>query len=359
MKSTQALHDQGQSLWLDKITRDMLNNGTLKRYRDELSVTGLTSNPTIFEEAIAQGEAYDEQIEALVQHGLRGELLFASLAVADLQRAADLFRPIFDESGGLDGWVSMEVSPLLIHDTTATVLAATQIHAAAARPNLFVKIAGTEEGIAAIEEAVFAGIPVNVTLLFSTNQYLAAAEAYMRALERRVAAGLKPDVASVASLFVSRWDKAVLSKSPPPLHNTLGIAVAQRTYKAYWDLVSSQRWLALEAAGARPQRLLWASTGTKDPNAPADLYISALAAPGTLNTMPEKTLLAFSQTKEPIIGTLFDRDDPEPVFDAFKSIGFDTDKLAKQLQDEGGQSFSKSWHSMLDRLEEKVSSKVA
>lgn len=358
MKPTQSLHEQGQSLWLDNITRDMLNDGTLKRYRDELSVTGLTSNPTIFEEAIGHGNAYDEQIHALGDQGLPSEQLFAELAIADLQRAADLFRPIYDQTGGLDGWVSMEVSPLLVHDAKATALAATQIHKAASRPNLFVKIPGTEEGVAAIEETLFAGIPVNVTLLFSTSQYLAVAEAYMRALERRIAAGLKPDVTSVASIFVSRWDKAIADKVPEHLRNKLGIAVAQHTYKAYWDLINSQRWRSLESAGARPQRLLWASTGTKDPKAPADLYVAALAAPSTIDTMPEKTLLAFAEKGVLSSGILSNTGSAEPLLQEFLAAGIDMDSLAKQLQDEGGASFAKSWHSLLKGIEQKRESLV-
>ena len=353
MKPTQILHDQGQSLWLDNITRDMLSDGTLRRYRDELSVTGLTSNPTIFQEAIGRGSAYDDQIHALMKRGMSGEQLFSQLAISDLQRAADLFRPIFDKTGGLDGWVSMEVSPLLVHDARATALAAEAIHKAAARPNLFVKIPGSVEGVAAIEETLFAGIPVNVTLLFSTEQYRAVADAYMRALERRVAAGLNPDVTSVASVFVSRWDKAVADSVPAHLRNTLGIAVAQQAYKAYWDLVNSPRWRELESKGARSQRLLWASTGTKDPEAPADLYVSALAAPSTINTMPEKTLLAFAEKGVPSTGMLSNTVDPTPRLAEFRSVGVDVDALAMRLQDEGGQSFVKSWNSLLAGIEKK------
>lgn len=349
---TQVLQEQGQSLWLDNITRDMLNDGTLKRYRDQLSITGLTSNPTIFEEAIGHGNAYDEQIHTLAGQGLQGEQLFVELAITDLQRAADLFRPIYDHTKGLDGWVSMEVSPLLVHDAKATALAAAQIHKVANRPNLFVKIPGTAEGIAAIEETLFAGIPVNVTLLFSTPQYLAVAEAYMNALERRLDAGLAPDVASVASIFVSRWDKAVAGKVPELLRNKLGIAVAQQTYKAYWDVLNSQRWKSLEAAGARPQRLLWASTGTKDPKAPADLYVAALAAPNTIDTMPEKTLLEFAAHGIPCNGVLT-LVDPEPLLGEFRSAGIDTVVMAQQLQAEGGDAFARSWHSLLLGIESK------
>jgi transaldolase len=353
MKPTQTLHDRGQSLWLDNITRDMLNDGTLKRYRDEFSITGLTSNPTIFEETMGHGNAYDDQIQTLSAQGLKSEQLFAELAITDLQRAADLFRPIFDQTRGLDGWVSMEVSPLLVNDSTATVLAAKAIYQAAARPNLFVKIPGSPDGVSAIEETLVAGIPVNVTLLFSTDQYLAVAGAYMRALERRIAAGLKPDVMSVASLFVSRWDKVIAEKVPETLHNTLGIAVAQQTYKAYWDLLNSQRWRALESQGARPQRLLWASTGTKDPKAPATLYVEALAAPNTINTMPEKTLLAFVEKGVPGAGLSSNAIDPERVLWKFKEAGIDIGTLASQLQDEGGKSFVKSWTALMESLAKK------
>ena len=287
MKTTQLLHDLGQSLWLDNITRDLLNHGTLKRYIDELSVTGLTSNPTIFDHAIKNSRAYDDAILEGLEQGRSGEDLFFDLALDDLTRAADLFRPVYDRTNGVDGWVSLEVSPLLAYDTASTIAAAKELSARAGRPNLFIKIPGTKEGLPAIEEAIFAGVPVNVTLLFSREQYLAAAEAYLRGIERRIAAGLNPHVGSVASVFISRWDAAVAGKVPAELSNRLGIAIAGRTYKAYLELLVQPRWQRTYNAGARPQRLLWASTGTKDPKASDILYIKALAAPFTVNTMPE------------------------------------------------------------------------
>ncbi len=355
MKSTQALHDLGQSLWLDNITRDILDNGTLRRYIDELSVTGLTSNPTIFDEAIGGGSAYDKGIHEKAESGLSGEGLFVELALEDLRRAADLFKPIFLRTHGTDGWVSMEVSPLLANDTAGTLEAANNIHKAADRPNLYVKIPGTPAGVAAIEESIFAGIPVNVTLLFSREHYLAVAEAYMRGLERRVAAGLQPNISSVASLFVSRWDKAVIDKVPAELQNRLGIAIAMRTYKAHCDLLDGKRWQALEAAGAQKQRLLWASTGTKDPKAPAGLYVEALAAPQTIDTMPEKTLLAFAEQGK--VGGPLGRDggDAEKVLADFAKAGVDVEALAATLQVEGAKSFVKSWTGLLKRIVDKSS----
>src|SRR3989454_4003297 len=298
MKPTETLHDRGQSLWLDNITRDLLESGTLQRYIDELSVTGLTSNPTIFDHAIKNSAAYDAAIRQKVKEGKAGEPLFFELALEDLTRAADLFRPIWDRTDGVDGWVSLEVSPLLAYDTARTLAAAKSLHARAGRPNLLIKIPGTKEGLPAIEEAIFAGVPVNVTLLFSREHYVAAAEAFVRGIERRIDAGLKPDVGSVASVFVSRWDAAVAGKVPAGLNNKLGIAIAKRTYKAYRDLLGSSRWQRIYNAGARPQRLLWASTGTKDPKASDVLYIKALAAPFTVNTMPEATLKALADHGE-------------------------------------------------------------
>src|SRR5437773_262379 len=294
MKATEMLHNLGQSIWLDNITRELLDSGTLKRYIDDLSVTGLTSNPTIFDQAITHSRSYDSEISRLVRAGLSGEALFFELALEDLTRAADLFAPIHEATNGVDGWVSLEVSPNLAYDAKSTVAAARDLHARAGRPNLFIKIPGTAEGIPAIEEAIFAGVPVNVTLLFSREQYVAAAQAYIRGIERRVAAGLNPHVGSVASVFVSRWDVAVAKKVPSALHDRLGIAVAKRIYKAYRELLSSTRWLRLLNFGARSQRLLWASTGTKDPKASDVLYVKSLAAPHSVNTMPEKTLLALA-----------------------------------------------------------------
>ena len=353
MKSTQALHDLGQSLWLDNITRDILDDGTLRRYIEEFSVTGLTSNPTIFDEAIGGGSAYDKGIHEKAEAGLAGEGLFVELALEDLRRAADLFKPIFLRTHGTDGWVSMEVSPLLADDTKGTIEAANNIHKAADRPNLYVKIPGTKAGVAAIEASIFAGIPVNVTLLFSREHYLAVAEAYMRGLERRIEAGLKPDICSVASLFVSRWDRAVVGKVPAELQNRLGIAIAMRTYKAYLALLASDRWKRLAAAGAQPQRLLWASTGTKDPAAPDTLYVEALAAPGTINTLPEKTLLAFADHGKVERAMPADGGYAEAVIAEFRREGVDDSALASRLQREGVESFATSWHALLTRIGDK------
>ena len=294
MRATQALHDMGQSIWLDNITRDLLDRGTLEHYLRELSVTGLTSNPTIFDHAIKNSAAYDDAIREKLARGKSGEELFFELALEDLTRAASLFEPIHDQTDGVDGWVSLEVSPLLAYNTSSTVAAARTLHAQAGRSNLFIKIPGTKEGLPAIEEAIAAGVPVNVTLLFSREQYVAAAEAFMRGIERRLEAGLSPVVGSVASVFISRWDSAVAAKVPASLRGQLGIAIAKRTYQAYRALLGSARWQRVFNAGARPQRLLWASTGTKDANASDVLYVEALAAPFTVNTMPEGTLKAFA-----------------------------------------------------------------
>jgi len=353
MKATQLLHDLGQSLWLDNITRDLLDSGTLRRYIDELSVTGLTSNPTIFDHAIKNSVAYDAAIRQKVKEGKAGEPLFFELALGDLTRAADLFRPIWDKTNGVDGWVSLEVSPLLAYDTASTLAAARELHARAGRPNLLIKIPGTNEGLPAIEEAIFAGVPVNVTLLFSREQYVAAAEAFMRGIERRIAAGLKPDVGSVASVFISRWDAAVAKKVPAALSNQLGIAIARRTYKAARDLLGSARWQRAYNAGARPQRPLWASTGTKDPRASDVLYVKALAAPFTVNTMPEGTLKALAD--HGALGAILPADggDCEDVLAQFTKAGVDVDALAVQLQDEGAKSFVKSWHELMEVIASK------
>lgn len=353
MKTTQQLHDLGQRLWLDNITRELLVSGTLSRYIGELAVTGLTSNPTIFDKAIGEGDYYDAAIRQKTAAGQSGEALFLELALEDLTGAADLFRPIHDASGGMDGWVSLEVSPLLANETAATVAAAKKLYAHAQRPNLFIKIPGTRAGIPAIEETIFAGVPVNVTLLFSTAHYLAAAEAYLRGIERRVAAGLDPKVASVASVFISRWDAAVKNKVPAALHNQLGIAVAQHTYQAYRALLASPRWEALVSAGACPQRVLWASTGTKDPDAPETLYIDALVAPDTINTVPEKTLLAFAAHGKVAAKLPADGGDAENVLAEFAQAGVDVEQLAAVLQHEGAQSFANSWHNLLDRIASK------
>ena len=353
MKATQRLHDAGQSLWLDNITRGILSNGTLARYVREFSITGLTSNPTIFDHAIRNSADYDVAIRALTAAGKAGEELFFELALEDLRQAADLFRPAHDLTNRVDGWVSLELSPTLAYDTAGSVAAAKALHARGARPNLFIKIPGTREGVPAIEESIFAGVPINVTLLFSREQYVAAAEAYIRGVERRVAAGLNPYVPSVASLFVSRWDVAVAGKVPAALHEQLGIAIAKRTYKAYRDLLASDRWLRLLNFGARSQRLLWASTGTKDPKAPDVLYVKALAAPHTVNTMPEKTLLGLADHGE--IGPMLPHDggDAEEVLARFRQAGVDVDALAEQLQREGAAAFVKSWEDLLACVAEK------
>jgi len=353
MKATQSLHDLGQSLWLDNITRDLLDSGTLKRYIDELSVTGLTSNPTIFDQAIKKSASYDPAIHQKLSEGKSGEALFFELALEDLTRAADLFRPVHDQTKGVDGWVSLEVSPLLAYDTASTLTAATQLHARAARPNLFIKIPGTPQGLPAIEEAIFAGVSVNVTLLFSREHYLAAAEAYLRGIERRIAAGLDTKAGSVASIFISRWDVAVSKTVPDNLRDKLGIAIAGRTYKAYVDLLASPRWQAIVKAGYNPQRLLWASTGTKDPRASDILYIRALAAPNTVDTMPEPTLKAFADHGE--LGQAMPRDggDCEQVVAEFAKNGIDVDALAAQLQTEGAKAFSDSWNELMKVIESK------
>ena len=347
MKATQLLHNLGQSIWLDNITRDLLDSGTLQRYIDDLSVTGLTSNPTIFNHAIKNSSAYSAAIRKKFAQNKSGETLFLELALEDLTRASDLFRPIYDRTNGVDGWVSLEVSPLLAYDTAKTLAAAKELHARAGRPNLLIKIPGTKEGLPAIEEAIFSGIPVNVTLLFSSDHYLAAAEAFLRGIERRIEAGLKPNVGSVASVFVSRWDGAVKGKAPRELSHKLGIAIAMRTYKAARDLLSSPRWHRIYNSGAYPQRLLWASTGTKDPTASDVLYIKALAAPFTVNTMPESTLKALANRKE--LGSILPADggDCEEVLSRFAEAGINIDGLAGQLQDEGAQSFVKSWNELM------------
>ena len=354
MKATYQLHDLGQSLWLDNITRDILNNGTLERYIKELSLTGLTSNPTIFDHAIKNSTSYDTAIRECQMKGKSGEELFFNLAIEDLVRAADLFRPIHERTNGVDGWVSLEVSPLLAYDTAKTLAAAKDLYQRAGRPNLFIKIPGTKEGLPAIEEAIFAGVPINVTLLFSREHYLAAADAFMRGIERRIEAGLNPHVGSVASLFISRWDVAVTGKVPAALNNQLGIAVASSAYKAYRELLDSPRWQRAINMGARPQRLLMASTGTKDPKASDLLYIKALAAPHTVNTMPEGTLNALADHGDithtmPINGGNY-----EEVLWQFNQAGIDAGALAAQLQDEGAKSFVKSWTDLLTVIDSKT-----
>lgn len=347
MLATTQLQALGQSLWLDNITRELLNNGTLQRYVTELSVTGLTSNPTIFEQAIGKTDAYDDAIHQKVKEGKSGAALFFELALQDLARAAALFRPAHDATGGIDGWVSLEVSPLLSDDAAGTIEAAKRLHASARCPNLFIKIPGTSAGIAAIEESIFAGVPVNVTLLFSREQYGAAADAYWRGIQRRIEAGLDPKVHSVASIFISRWDKAVADKAPPALRNRLGVAIAQRAYQAYCERLASPNWRRFADAGAPTQRLLWASTGTKDPQLPETYYIEALAAPNTINTIPEKTLQALAahagsmRVMQPV------GSDAESVLADFARADIDVIALAARLQQEGVQSFTKSWHDLL------------
>lgn len=353
MKATSALHDLGQSLWLDNITRELLNSGTLQRYIGEFSVTGLTSNPTILDHAIRNSATYDEEISQKSQALKSAEVLFFELALADLTRAADLFQPIFARTDGIDGWVSLEVSPLLAHDTNSTLTAARSLHESGGKANLFIKIPGTPEGLPAIEAAIFAGVPVNVTLLFSREQYLAAADAYLRGVERRIEAGLNPAVGSVASLFVSRWDVAVAGKVPGELNNRLGIAVAMRAYKAYREWLASPRFQRAANSGARAQRLLWASTGTKDPNASDTLYIKALAAPFTVNTMPEGTLKAFADHGAAGEILPLDGGDCEEVLASFAKAGIDIDGLAARLQDEGAASFVKSWTDLISCIQSK------
>jgi transaldolase len=353
MKATQMLHNLGQSIWLDNITRELLDSGTLKRYLDDLSVTGLTSNPTIFDHAITHSKSYDSEIRRLVGTGLSGEELFFELAVQDLTRAADLFAPIHERTAGVDGWVSLEVSPLLAYDAKATVAEARALHKKANRRNLFIKIPGTKQGAPAIEDATFLGVPVNVTLLFTRDHYLAAAEAYMRGLELRVASGLSPDIPSVASLFISRWDKATMDQVPDWDRDKLGVAIGQQAYAAYRDVLESDRWQQLASCGARPQRLLFASTGTKDPKASDVLYIGALAAPNTVNTMPEETLLAFGEHGR--VSGVIPRGgaDCEQVLAEFGRVGIDVAQLGADLQKEGAKSFDDSWQDLLNAIEAK------
>jgi len=347
MTSTQELHDAGQSLWLDNITRDLLTSGQLQNYIDEYALTGLTSNPSIFDKAIEESRAYDREIAQALSRGQGAQDIFFELAIADLRVAADMFRPIHDRTAGVDGWVSLEVSPLLAEDSPATIQAAGRLHQRAGRPNLFIKIPGTANGVEAIEECIFAGLPINVTLLFSAAQYQAAAEAYLRGVERRIEAGLDPEVGSVASLFVSRWDKLVNAKVPDALRDRVGIAAAAQAYRAYRKLLDSARWQRLANQGARPQRLLWASTSTKDPSASDVLYVEALAAPFTINTMPEQTLLAFANHGQ--VGALMPADggDADQVIVELAEAGLDFEMLASDLQRQGAEAFDESWRSLL------------
>ena len=350
MNAVQRLQNLGQSVWLDNITRGLLNSGTLAGYIRDLAVTGLTSNPTIFEKAIAHNDFYDDAIRHKSAGGRSGEPLFYELALEDLTQAADLLRPIYDATKGVDGWVSLEVSPLLAADSARSIAAARRISAAADRPNLFVKIPGTPAGVLAIEEAIYEGVPINVTLLFSPQQYLASAEAYLRGIERRLADGRDLRVGSVASLFVSRWDVAANRQLPADLHNRLGIAVAMQAYRAYRQMLATPRWRLLADAGAQPQRLLWASTGTKDPTAPDTLYVSALAAPDTINTMPEETLHAFADHGQLNLVMADDGGDADATLETIRAAGVDTEALAAQLQAEGAASFVKSWDALLEEL---------
>jgi transaldolase len=353
MKATESLHRLGQSLWLDNITRGLLKTGTLRRYIEELSLTGLTSNPTIFDHAIKNSSDYDDAIKGKLAQGKSGEQLFFELALEDITQAADLFRPVHDQTCGVDGWVSLEVSPLLAHDTKSTIAVAKDLHARAGRPNVLIKIPGTAEGVPAIEEAIFAGVPVNVTLLFDDQQYVAAADAFMRGIERRIDAGLKPDIGSVASIFISRWDVAVMGKVPAELNDRLGIAIAKRAYKAYLGLLGSQRWMRAYNAGARPQRLLWASTGTKDPKASDVLYVKALAAPFTVNTIPEATVKALAD--HGVVGDTMPADggDSDQELERFAAAGIDIRALAAKLQDEGAKSFDSSWSDLMNVIKSK------
>jgi transaldolase len=355
MKPTQQLHDLGQSLWLDNITRTMLDDGTLERYIDEYSVTGLTSNPTIFDKAISGSDAYDEQISECGERGLEPEQIFFQLAISDLRRVTDLFADIHAATDRVDGWASLEVSPLLAYETRSTIEQAARLHGNAERENLFIKIPGTEAGRPAIEESIFAGIPINVTLLFSRDDYLGSAEAYMRGIERRIESGLDPAVPSVASIFISRWDVAIADQVPAELKNGLGIPIGMQAYVAYRDLLDSERWQRLAGEGARPQRLLFASTGTKDPEASDTLYIEGFAAPDTINTMPDKTLLAFGDhghVGEPLPA---DGGDAEERLQAYRDAGVDVDELAARLQKEGAEAFVKSWRDLLETVESETS----
>jgi transaldolase len=358
MKPTQKLHDLGQSLWLDNITRTMLDDGTEQRYIDEYNVTGQTSNPTIFDKAISSGDAYDEQITELREKGMEPEDIFFELALADVTRAARMFERVHKETDRMDGWVSLEVSPLLAYDTQATIQQAADLYGRA-EDNNFIKIPGTPEGLPAIEESIYAGVPINVTLLMSTDQTMAAADAYMKGIERRIEADLDPDVPSVLSLFISRWDVAVHDQLPDEIKNTLGIAVGKATYKAWREMLESDRWQGLAKQGARLQRLLFASTGTKDPEASDTLYIEAFAAPDTINTMPDKTLLAFADHGNVGDPLPADGGNCEAVFQAHQDQGIDTDALALKLQKDGADAFSKSWNELLETIKSESERLVA
>src|SRR5215831_1605680 len=358
MRATEGLHELGQSIWLDNITRELLDSGQLQTYIDDYSVTGLTSNPAIFDKAIASG-GYDDAIHGLSDGGKDREAIFFELAIEDLRRAADLFRPIHERTDGVDGWVSLEVSPLLAYDAESTVTAAKQLHEQAARHNLFIKIPGTAEGLPAIEEAIFAGVPVNVTLLFSPEQYLAAADAFMRGVERRIEAGLNPVVGSVASVFMSRWDVAVLDRVPDDLRDTLALAIGLKTYQAYRELLDSDRWQKLKNGGARAQRLLWASTSTKDPKAPDDLYLHCLGAPFTVNTVPEATLQAFYDHGHAGKPMPTDGGDADETLAAHAAAGIDVDALAAKLQADAATSFVEAWKDLMSIIDKQSAALTA
>jgi transaldolase len=351
MTATERLHESGQSIWLDNITREMLDSGQLQTYIDDYSVTGLTSNPSIFDKAIAAG-GYDDAIREKGARGTQAEPLFFELAIEDLRRAADAFLPVHERTAGLDGWVSLEVSPLLAHDPETTVEVAKELYNEAARPNLLIKIPGTKEGLLAIEEAIAAGIPVNVTLLFSAGQYAAAADAYMRGIDRRIEAQQDPVVGSVASVFMSRWDVAVQDQVPPHLRDRLAVAIGLQVYRAYRDVMDADRWQRLQSAGARMQRLLWASTSTKDPRAPEDLYLQCLGAPFTVTTVPEATLRAFHDHGH--VGTPMPADggDSDATLADFTGAGVDPDALAAKLQSDGAKSFVDAWNDLIAHIDE-------
>jgi transaldolase len=351
VRSTEELYETGQSLWLDNITRGMLDSGQLRTYIEEYSITGLTSNPSIYDHAIKTTSDYDVAIREKVTDGKKGEELFFELALEDLRRAADLFRAIHDATGGVDGWVSLEVSPLLAYDPEGTVTAAVDLFTRAGRPNLFIKIPGVKEGLPAVEEAIYRGVPVNVTLLFDADHYLAAAEAYMRGLERRHEEGKPPVVGSVASVFMSRWDAAVNDRVGPELHDRLSIAIGRRTYRGYRELRDSDRWQRLLNVGARPQRLLWASTSTKDPTDEPWYYVHGLGAPFTINTMPEVTLRAFAERGEVGEPLSPDGGDADEVLARFADAGIDVKSLAGELQEQAARAFVDSWHELMGVLE--------
>jgi transaldolase len=360
LNPAQRLHALGQSLWLDSISRLMLRSGALARYVSELAVTGLTSNPTILGHAMAAGSDYDHSLARLVDAGVTdAQDLVYSLALEDLAEAAALFRPAWERTAGVDGYVSLEVPPDVAYDAQATIALARRLHDQAGFPNLLVKIPGTPPGLTAMEETITAGIGVNVTLLFSDTHYLRTADAYLRALERRRAAGLDLNVPSVASVFISRWDAAADPLLPPALHGRLGLAMAQKTYSSHLQLLSDKRWQTLAEAGARPQRVLWASTSTKDPDLPDSYYLGRLAAPDTIDTVPEKTLLAFADHGDPDQRLAPDYAAAERTISAIADAGVDVDILAERLQRQGAGAFGADWAALLDAMREKAGGPAA